>query len=368
MRRVELMGGGKRPAGLCRLALTVVAGLLLSLASVTQAAVATAAEAAAQEPPLLGGSSEASDTPLLEDEPLKRQSMDVELIAPEEFKPSVREYAPRAVERMQVEDLAASSPFVLLPHRPNYIMPFSYMQNANNRELEQLVDHYSDGSQDYNAGYDHVEAVMQISIKYILSENIFSKLDRLEVAYTNRSFWQAYNSGISKPFRETNHEPEIIYSWLPKTRWLDHASLALNHQSNGQTSSLSRSWNRITFTGGVAFSHGVWALRSWWRIPEGKKADPYDPSDNDNPDIEDYLGYGELYYIRNYGRHSISAMMRNNLDFDNNRGAFSLDVTFPLTERLSWFVHYFDGYGESLIDYNHYQRRIGLGIKLSDWI
>ncbi len=311
---------------------------------------------------------EQEETPLLEDEPLQTETVDIKMISPEEFKPAIRQYYPQMIRKRQVEALAANSPHVLLPHRPNYVMPFSYQSSPNNRDVEQLVDHYSGGEESYDGGFSHVEAIMQFSIKYELLQGLLTKFDRLEIAYTNRSYWQAYNSKISKPFRETNHEPEIIYSWQPGISWLDHAGIGLNHQSNGQTSSLSRSWNRVIVEGASVFSHGIWFGRVWWRIPEGKKADPYDPSDNDNPDIEDYLGYGELSYMRVYGKKSLAVMLRNNLDVDNNRGAIEIGLTFPLTHTLKGFVQYFNGYGDSLIDYNRWQERFGIGIKLTDWL
>ncbi|MDO6805090.1 phospholipase A, partial [Wenyingzhuangia sp. 1_MG-2023] len=61
-------------------------------------------------------------------------------------------------------------------------------------------------------------------------------------------------------------------------------------------------------------------------------------------------------------------MLRNNLDTTNNRGAVEMDFTFPLTRKLKGFVQYFNGYGDSLIDYNHWQERLGVGIKLTDWL
>jgi phospholipase A1 len=60
--------------------------------------------------------------------------------------------------------------------------------------------------------------------------------------------------------------------------------------------------------------------------------------------------------------------VRNNLNFDDNKGAFELDWTFPMPGKLKGFVQYFNGYGESLIDYNQYQERIGIGIKIADWL
>merc|ERR1712000_209050 len=83
---------------------------------------------------------------------------------------------------------------------------------------------------------DHIEAVFQISIKVQLASGIIGKLSTLSVGYTNRSFWQAYNSDISRPFRETNHEPELMLNWQTKNNWIDAFGVSLNHQSNGQTS------------------------------------------------------------------------------------------------------------------------------------
>ena len=49
------------------------------------------------------------------------------------------------------------------------------------------------------------------------------------------------------------------------------------------------------------------------------------------------------------------------------KGAVQLDYTFPIKDKLKGYVRYFDGYGMNLLDYNHYNRSIGFGIKLTDW-
>ena len=63
-----------------------------------------------------------------------------------------------------------------------------------------------------------------------------------------------------------------------------------------------------------------------------------------------------------------SIMSRNNLESGFQRGALQLSWSFPLFKwpYLKGYVQYFTGYGESLIDYDHYVNTIGFGLSLTD--
>ena len=108
-------------------------------------------------------------------------------------------------------------------------------------------------------------------------------------------------------------------------------------------------------------------MKGWWRLPEGAASD-------DNPRIEGYLGYGELWAYYCLDRHRVALMLRDNLNLDRNRGALQLEWSFPLFRR-SWstpaqvagYVQYFLGYGESLLDHDHRVHRIGLGVAIAEW-
>jgi phospholipase A1 len=215
---------------------------------------------------------------------------------------------------------------------------------------------------------NNMEAKFQISFKFMLWEDLFRKYTNgdLYFAYTQLAMWQVYSTEISSPFRDTNFEPEIFFS-LDNDWEIFGFKNRLNyfgivHQSNGRSDPLSRSWNRLFAT--FIFNRGnfAFALKAWWRIPE-------DEDDDDNPDIHQYLGYGELRAAYKWGKQTFDLMWRNNLDFDDNRGAVEVGWTFPLlgTDRIKGYVQYFNGYGQCLLDYNASSSTLGAGFLLTDW-
>lgn len=247
-------------------------------------------------------------------------------------------------------------------HRANYILPFSYNFSPNEGPIK---------AETPDRDVLNSEVAFQLSIKTKLWEDIIKKDMDLWVGYTQRSFWQLYNFDESAPFRETNYEPELLLN-LPLELNLAGMTLrtinfGLNHQSNGRSEPLSRSWNRIVANFGFERQHLfskhdslVIELKSWYRIPENDSSD-------DNPNIEDYLGYGEIWGYYFQKDHRFSMMVRNNLDSDDNKGAVQLGWSFPLNNRISGYLQYYLGYGESLLDYNHSTNRLSMGFILMDW-
>lgn len=261
-------------------------------------------------------------------------------------------------KRLSAEEDNHANPFSLTAHRRNYLLPITYNSNTNGQPFSVADDKIK-----------NIEVKFQFSFKFPIWDNLIGNGD-LWGAYTNLSFWQAYNDAYSSPFRDTNHEPEIFLRFENDGQLFGLRntcnSIGLVHQSNGQGGALSRSWNRIYLQMALEGDNFTLTFKPWYRIPEQGKDSASDAKGDDNPDIEKYLGYGEIQASYKWQGHLFSVLWRNNLRRSENKGAVQLDWTFALTERLKGYLQYTNGYGESLIDYNAAVNRIGFGIILTD--
>ncbi len=256
-------------------------------------------------------------------------------------------------KRLQAEEANEERPFVITPHRPNYLLVSSW--NAPSSTSNPFI-------QSEQIELDDAEINFQISFKVPIWRNIFAQNVDAYFAYTAQSWWQLFNSDISSPFRETNYEPELYvrnftnYDVFGFT--LAGWSVGINHQSNGRSEPLSRSWNRVMGRlGFVVRDDTTVMLRLWDRIEEAS-------DDDDNPDIEDFRGNGDLRVIWTPGQSTYTAMLRN----ARKNGAYELTWSYPLGKVFRFYAQYYDGYGESLIDYDRSVSRFSLGFSVSDYL
>ena len=258
------------------------------------------------------------------------------------------------VERRYMRELSIrDNRFAITAHRPNYLLLAAHdFSGVNPAGL------------DDTRGKD-TETKFQVSMKFPLVEDLLGENQGdIYAAYTNRSFWQVYDRSGSSPFRETNHEPEIWFSWNTDWRFAGFNNRALrvglNHQSKGRSGDLSRSWNRVFAEFIFERDNYAGSLKTWVRIPE-------DNEDDDNPDIDEYLGNFEFTAVYTRKKHSFSLMFRHNLRSEM-RGAVQLDWNFPLIKHFDGYVQWFYGYGESLLDYDNKVNSLGIGVSLTDWL
>ena len=227
--------------------------------------------------------------------------------------------------------------------------------------------------------YDHNETRIQLSVRTkiaqgLLTGNDKTRRDALWFAYSQQSYWQVFNGDISRPFRSTDHEPELMYvypaNWSLGNHWrMAYAGLGLNHQSNGQSRPLSRSWNRNMLMAGFENDSGVYLqARLWRRLSE-------DAANDDNPDISNLVGRGEFSaFWAADTRNTWGLTLRHALRSPAN-GSARLEWLRSLGDSakggvnngLRLHTQLFTGYGDSLLDYNRRRTVLSIGLSLVDW-
>lgn len=263
-------------------------------------------------------------------------------------------------ERWELDAGSSLGSFLPRSYKPMYVLPVVATSRVNRQPSSSAPGHSASEPIDLM----DTEAKFQISLKLKLWETVLGAPGSLWLGYTQSSRWQIYNADLSRPFRETNYEPELMYVWPTDYRlfgWRGRMlGVSLNHQSNGRAMPLSRSWNRVIAEAG--FERGDWtvAVRPWWRVKE-------DGVEDDNPHIEHYIGRGELLLTRKMQRHTLALQLRHSLRSDPAGGSVQIDWAFPLVGTLHGYLQLFHGYGESLIDFNFRQSRAGLGVSVVEW-
>lgn len=250
------------------------------------------------------------------------------------------------------------------PHNPIYVLPL-FVNGKPNRHPStpnHEVKHFTGNE------FRAPELKFQLSFKVKAAEDLLGTDADLWVGYTQQSHWQVYNEDNSRPFRVHDYQPEIfltqpVYSDLPWGGKLRMIGAGAVHHSNGESDNLSRSWNRAYLLAGMEWGRLTVMPRLWGRIlKEGNDLQP-----DDNPDILDYYGYGDVRFLYQLQDDSnVSGTVRYNPK--SGKGALQLDYVRPLGKGVSGYVQLFQGYGQSLIDYNHESTGIGFGLMLNDWM
>jgi len=255
-------------------------------------------------------------------------------------------------ERIIKEDAVMDRDFILTAHQPNYLLA-TYNSNVNQAPYQDPLG----SDEPLNNG----EVKFQISIKAPIFRNPFGWKSNLFFGYTSTSWWQLANSNVSNPFRETNYEPEVFLRSTEQFNALGLKfsgwDLGFNHESNGSSGDLSRSWNRAMASTVIDLNDVAVRLRAWYRLPE-------DADSDDNPQMYRYMGYGDLLGVWAPSRNTYTLMYRPG----TQGGAVEVTWSRPISKIWRIYAQYWNGYGESLIDYNYRTERIGIGFALSDYL
>lgn len=230
--------------------------------------------------------------------------------------------------------------------------------------------------------YKHAETKIQLSVRTKVAKGLIKSgdadaddQDSLWFGYSQQSYWQLFSGNISRPFRTTDHEPEVIYVYphqiaLPGGWNYRLSGVGLVHQSNGQSEQLSRSWNRTYLMGAAEKVLGPESSlrlqgRIWDRLRESA-------ADDDNPGIENYIGRAELNGTWQINKaNTLGVTLRHSLHREA-KGSTRIDwmmapAASPNYTGLRYHVQLFNGYGDSLLDYNKRRNVLSVGLSLVDW-
>ncbi len=257
------------------------------------------------------------------------------------------------------------------PARPNRLSPL-HATPAISQVRRGFLDRFGEHDPIYFIyGPDDPAAKFQFSFKYRilgLDTSDDSPGSTLQFGYTQRSLWDIDAS--SSPFYDTSYMPSLFFESLAPSSgtpgawftWLGWQA-GFQHESNGKDGLDSRSLNTLFARPGFALGP-----LDGWHLLVSPRLSAYVGGISDNPRIKDYRGYGEwmIAFGKNDGP-SLTYTGRAGRDF--NHFSTQLDLTIPLRWEIADFatfllIQYFNGYGESLLDYDQRSETVRAGISL----
>lgn len=250
---------------------------------------------------------------------------------------------------------SSRSLFGITLYHPNYVLPAYYTFSPDRAVFR--------GQTPSGETIQRLEFKYQLSLKVIAVRRVAGKPLGLDFAYTQKSYWQAYDR--SAFFRESDYQPEVFFNYrrhwaLPLGwQWRTTAFGAV-HQSNGKGGVMERSWNRLYLRATLRRGHWRLAVQPWLIIHDSTMREH-------NPDIGRYLGYGQWILSYRRGRQVVALRSRNTLASGFSRGFVQLSWSFPLIHQLRGYVQVSSGYGQSLIGYDHSTTALGIGLALNNW-
>lgn len=198
------------------------------------------------------------------------------------------------------------------------------------------------------------DALFQISVRHRITRSRLPFNTFLFITYTQKSFWDIYAK--SSPFRDNNYNPAIGLGKyiIHDNKFKGTAFLQIEHESNGKDSIDSRSWNMISLSIKYFFNLQLSVgCKIWIPFVDGEH----------NEDLLDYRGCGvfSLNYIAKDFRWWFSADINPRKGFGNANTTFTAGYKVSEKSNQYAFVRFYNGVGDSLLDYKKYNMNIRVG-------
>lgn len=242
--------------------------------------------------------------------------------------------------------------------------PFSYGKSLRKPEIYDNTYFLASYTNDINENVyrtvndDELSELDYFEAKYQFSASLpivrITNNTSLMASYTQLSLWQLGNTDMSSPFRETNYQPQLFLMHQGNFFLFNNIEYGYRHQSNGRGGEISRSWERFYLSLEKINGTFDYGIQGW--VTAGL---------SDNPDIEDYLPPYSVW-MKQYTRSGIYNI-RFYQNFKTNRYGVEFGYSHYINKIVNLYCQVWNGYGETLIDYNHNQTRLGLGISIQPW-
>lgn len=196
----------------------------------------------------------------------------------------------------------------------------------------------------------------QISFRSRLTKSTLPFHSHIFLSYSQKAMWNIFEESL--PFHDLNFNPGIGVQKLIfyKGKLVGNAIVMVEHESNGRDGEASRSWNKVSFSGSAIIDprlmvHG----KVWIPIVDGQQ----------NKDILKYSGIFQAgaQFISSNKRWvaDVTFVKRQGWNFNFNT---IINVGFRIRKQDNQFLmlHFYDGYGENMLDYNKYHCRLRLGL------
>ena len=246
----------------------------------------------------------------------------------------------------------------------------SFLQTLEAHKPVYLLHSWFLGQEGSAQGYQDKEWIVQFSFKKKIFPLLF-------FAYSQKMFWQTSDRINSRPFREINYNPELF---IEGSNFLSIARLRLGlteHESNGDRQRYdkngkivndSRTWDRSYLYGQEQITPYLQLGLKLW-VVTSPRTDEYRAYFDDNPDMQQYMGSGEVTIDLAYDPLTLTLMFRHG--WREKTETVRIDARWPLStfweareSSLELHGQYFSGYGDSLRDYDRKVTRFALGMTL----
>lgn len=202
----------------------------------------------------------------------------------------------------------------------------------------------------------------QLSIAQRLTKSKLPFDTYLFIQYTQKAFWNVFEKSL--PMRDLNFNPGIGLGHLivHHNKFIGKGYLMLEHESNGRDSTASRSWNRVTLAVAVLLTKNWEAqFKTWIPIVDGKY----------NKDLLKYNGIFQVAgnFRTDNRRFNCGVILTKRKTWWSFNTQIELSYKFNNNENQYFFLQYYNGYGENLLEYNKFKSmlRIGFVIKPQDF-